>query len=46
MNLKEYIRSIPNYPKKGILFRDLTTLIQDEKAFGETIDQIILKSKK
>tara|TARA_B110000444_G_scaffold210688_1_gene206177 strand:+ start:261 stop:788 length:528 start_codon:yes stop_codon:yes gene_type:complete len=46
MNLKEYIRSIPNYPKKGILFRDITTLIKDEKAFGETIDQIIEKSKK
>tara|TARA_B110001452_G_scaffold213666_1_gene184445 strand:+ start:345 stop:872 length:528 start_codon:yes stop_codon:yes gene_type:complete len=46
MNLKKYIRSIPNYPKKGILFRDITTLIKDEKAFGETIDQIIEKSKK
>ena len=46
MNLKEYIRSIPNYPKKGILFRDITTLIKNEKAFGETIDQIIEKSKK
>ena len=46
MNLKEYIRSIPNYPKKGILFRDITTLIKDEKAFAETIDHIIEKSKK
>ena len=45
MNLKEYIRSIPDYPKKGILFRDITTLIKDEKAFAETIDQIIEKSK-
>ena len=27
MNLKDYIRSIPDYPKKGILFRDITTLI-------------------
>ena len=32
MDLKEYIRSIPDYPKKGILFRDITTLIKDEKA--------------
>ena len=46
MDLKDYIRSIPNYPKKGILFRDITTLIKDEKAFRETINQIIEKSKK
>ena len=46
MNLKDYIRSIPDYPKKGILFRDITTLIKDEKAFSETIDQIVDKSKK
>ena len=46
MNLKDYIRSIPDYPKKGILFRDITTLIKDEKAFAETIDQIVEKSKK
>ena len=41
MNLKEYIRSIPDYPKKGILFRDITTLIKNEDAFAETINQII-----
>jgi adenine phosphoribosyltransferase len=46
MNLKDYIRSIPNYPKKGILFRDITTLIKDENAFTETINQIIERSKK
>jgi adenine phosphoribosyltransferase len=46
MNLKEYIRSIPDYPKKGILFRDITTLIKNENAFTETIDQIIERSKK
>ena len=46
MNLKEYIRSIPDYPKKGILFRDITTLIKDEKAFAETINQIVERSKK
>ncbi len=45
MNLKEFIRSIPDYPKKGILFRDITTLIKDEKAFEETINQIVEKSK-
>ena len=46
MNLKDYIRSIPDYPKKGILFRDITTLIKDENAFAETINQIIERSKK
>ena len=46
MNLKDYIRSIPDYPKKGILFRDITTLIKDEKAFAETINQIVERSKK
>ena len=45
MDLKEYIRSIPDYPKKGILFRDITTLIKDEKAFTECINQIVEKSK-
>ena len=46
MDLKKFIRSIPNYPKKGILFRDITTLIKDENAFSETINQIIERSKK
>ena len=46
MDLKEYIRSIPDYPKKGILFRDITTLIKNEKAFRSCIDQIVEKSKK
>ena len=46
MELRKYIRSIPNYPKKGILFRDITTLIKNENAFKECIDQIIERSKK
>ena len=46
MNLIDFIRSIPDYPKKGILFRDITTLIKDEKAFSETIDQIVQKTRK
>ena len=45
MDLKKHIRSIPDYPKKGILFRDITTLIKDEKAFTETINQIVNKAK-
>ena len=46
MDLKDYIRSIKDYPKTGILFRDITTLIKDEYAFEETINQIIGRSKK
>ena len=45
MDLKKFIRSIPDYPKKGILFRDITTLIKNEKAFTETINQIVERSK-
>ena len=46
MKLNNFIRSIPDYPKKGILFRDITTLIKDENAFAETINQIVERSKK
>ena len=46
MNLKEFIRSIPNYPKKGILFRDITTLIKDPEAFKYTTNKILEISKK
>jgi len=46
MNLKEHIRSIPDYPKKGILFRDITTLIKNEEAFAESINQITKILKK
>ena len=46
MNLKDYIRSIKDYPKKGILFRDITTLVKNEKAFVQCINEIVEKSKK
>ena len=46
MDLKKYIRSIPDYPKKGILFRDITTLIKNPEAFKYTIDKIVEISKK
>tara|TARA_B100001057_G_scaffold439677_1_gene473037 strand:- start:111 stop:638 length:528 start_codon:yes stop_codon:yes gene_type:complete len=45
MDLKKHIRSIPNYPKKGILFRDITTLIKNAEAFKFTNDKIIEISK-
>ena len=41
MDLKNYIRSIQDYPKKGILFRDITTLIKDTNAFKYTINEMV-----
>ena len=46
MDLKRFIRSIPDYPKKGILFRDITTLIKNADAFRYANDKIIEISKK
>ena len=46
MDLKKYIRSIPDYPKKGILFRDITTLIKNPEAFKFTNDKIIESARK
>ena len=46
MDLKKHIRSIKDYPKKGILFRDITTLIKNPTAFKFTNDKIIEISKK
>ena len=46
MDLKKYIRSIPDYPKKGILFRDITTLIKNPEALNFTINKIAEISKK
>lgn len=42
MNLEERIRSIPDFPKKGILFRDITTLLKSPEGFSEAINQIAL----
>src|SRR5512139_1599362 len=40
MTLKSKIRTIPNYPKKGIMFRDITTLIKDPVGFRLMIDSL------
>jgi len=40
MNLKNSIRTIPNFPKPGILFRDITTLINNDDAFSFAIDKL------
>ena len=39
-DLKKYIRSIKDFPKKGIMFRDITTLLQNPKALNETANQL------
>ena len=40
IDLKDYIRSIPNFPKPGILFRDITPLLASPEAFGAAIRQL------
>jgi len=43
MTIKSKIRTIPHFPKQGIMFRDITTLLQDADGFRATIDQIVDK---
>ncbi len=40
MNLKEKIRTVPHWPIEGVMFRDITTLLQDPEAFKETCDML------
>ncbi len=44
-DLKKTIRNIPDFPKPGILFRDITTLLKDKKAFKEAIENLVKKYK-
>jgi adenine phosphoribosyltransferase len=48
MKLEKHIRSIPDFPKQGILFRDITTLLSNEKAFKAAINGLakLVKNKK
>ena len=39
MDLKQHIRTVPDFPEKGIMFRDVTTLFNNAEAFAETINQ-------
>ncbi|MDO8288699.1 MAG: adenine phosphoribosyltransferase [Parvibaculum sp.] len=41
MDVKQFIRTIPDYPKDGILFRDITTLLSDPKGFRTAIDALV-----
>lgn len=46
MNLNDYVASIPDFPQKGILFRDITPLMDDGEAFKYACDQLIEYAKK
>ena len=41
MNLRDSIRTIPDYPKPGIMFRDITTLLGDARAFRRAVDELV-----
>ncbi len=41
MELKDLIRTIPDHPHAGILFRDITTLLQDARGFRQAVDQLV-----
>ena len=41
MDLKKCIRDIPGFPKEGIIFKDITTLLKDGAAFAETVNKIV-----
>ncbi|PLV60035.1 adenine phosphoribosyltransferase [Thermotoga sp. KOL6] len=40
MDLKQFIRDIPDFPQKGIIFRDITPLLKNNEAFKEAIDRL------
>ncbi len=48
MDLKELIRTVPDFPKEGIMFRDITTLLKDEKGISAALDELynLAKNKK
>lgn len=39
--IQDHIRNVPDYPLKGIMFRDMTTLFQQSEAFGRMIDELV-----
>ena len=45
MNFNDYIRNIPDFPKEGILFKDITPLLKDKKAFQSAIDEMAKEYK-
>jgi adenine phosphoribosyltransferase len=45
MDLKKYIRDVPDFPKKGIIFKDITPLLQNSAAFSDAVFQMYEKVK-
>ena len=45
MDLKKYIRNIPDFPQKGIMFKDITTLLKEPAVFKYTVDAIVDRYK-
>jgi len=45
MDLKSVIRTIPNWPKRGVMFRDITTLLKDAKAFNYVVEKFYERYK-
>jgi adenine phosphoribosyltransferase len=45
LDLKEYIRDVPDFPQKGIIFKDITTLLQSPEAFKYVIDRLVEEYK-
>lgn len=45
MELKELIRTVPNFPKEGIMFRDITTLLKSPEGYKQTLDELVNLSK-
>ena len=41
LNIKDIVRTIPDYPKPGIMFRDITTLLGNAQAFRRTVDELV-----
>jgi adenine phosphoribosyltransferase len=41
IDLRDAVRSIPDYPKAGIVFRDITTLLGNARAFRRTVDELV-----
>jgi adenine phosphoribosyltransferase len=40
MDLKAYIRDVPDFPKPGVLFKDITPLLAEPKAFADAVDEL------
>jgi len=45
IDLKKHIRNIPDFPKPGILFKDITTLLKNKAAFKQAVDTLVAKYK-